>query len=261
VQVVEAPEFTLVGLHARVETNTGATKLNTALCEAPFRLTVTVALWELLTVPAVAVNVVELALAGTVTDAGMVSKALLSESVTTDPPAGAAWFRVTVQVVEPPEFTLVGLHARLETSTGATRFTVAVLTPPFRVATTLTLWFVVNVPAVAMKLAPLDAAGTVIDEGIVNRGLLSESATLAPPMGAAWFSVTEQVVEAPAGMLVGVQLNDAKTREEMIVTVPLLPVVDIAIPVAELLSVLVTLIEVPIVVGDIVAVRTATTPS
>jgi hypothetical protein len=34
-----------------------------------------------------------------------------------------------------------------------------------------------------------------------------------------------------------------------------------AIPAAELLSVLVTLIVVPIVVGDIVAVRTATTPS
>jgi hypothetical protein len=70
--------------------------------------------------------VAEVAPAATVTEAGTVSEALLSERATTLPPVGAAWFRVTVQVVDAPEFTLVGLQARLVTSMGATRVKVAV---------------------------------------------------------------------------------------------------------------------------------------
>jgi hypothetical protein len=73
------------------------------------------------TVPAVAVNVAEVLFAATVTDAGTVSDALLLASPTALPPDGAAWLRVTVQVLPAPEFTLVGLQARAETSVGATK--------------------------------------------------------------------------------------------------------------------------------------------
>ena len=59
-------------------------------------------------VPAVAEKLAEVAPAATVTEAGVVSKVLLSETVTEVPPLGAAWFRVTVQVAAAPEFRVAG---------------------------------------------------------------------------------------------------------------------------------------------------------
>ncbi len=46
----------------------------------------------------------------TVTEAGTVRAALLSDRVTAVPPVGAAWERVTVQLEEPPETTVIGLQ-------------------------------------------------------------------------------------------------------------------------------------------------------
>ena len=68
----------------------------------------------------VALKVAEVAAAATVTDIGTVSAALLSESVTAAPPAGAALVKVTVQVLEALGPKLVGLQAREETETEAT---------------------------------------------------------------------------------------------------------------------------------------------
>jgi hypothetical protein len=48
---------------------------------------------------AVALKVAVVAPVATVTDTGTLSKALLLPSVTLDPPAGAVWVRVTVQVL------------------------------------------------------------------------------------------------------------------------------------------------------------------
>ena len=89
VQVVDAPEFTLVGLQARAETSMGAARLKVVLWEARFRVAVMVADWVVVIVPTVAVKVVEVLLAGTVTDAGTVSAVLLLESATALPPVGA----------------------------------------------------------------------------------------------------------------------------------------------------------------------------
>jgi hypothetical protein len=66
------------------------------------------------TEPAVAVKVAVVAPAATVTEAGVVKAALLSESVTTEPPAGAARDKVTVQVELEPEATLAGEHCSFE---------------------------------------------------------------------------------------------------------------------------------------------------
>jgi hypothetical protein len=85
----------------------------------------------------VAVKVAVEAAAATVTEAGTVSTTLLSESVTKVPPAGAALERVTVQVLVPPEFKLVGEQAREERVTAATRLMVAVWKTPLRVAVTM----------------------------------------------------------------------------------------------------------------------------
>ena len=59
------------------------------LWEARFRVAVMVADWVVVIVPTVAVKVVEVLLAGTVTDAGTVSAVLLLESATALPPVGA----------------------------------------------------------------------------------------------------------------------------------------------------------------------------
>ena len=83
-----------------------------------------VALALLLIVPVVAVKVAEVAAAATVTDAGTVKVELVFDRVTLAPPAGAAWVRVTVQVLEELWPRLVGLQDRVETVTGATRLTV-----------------------------------------------------------------------------------------------------------------------------------------
>ena len=64
------------------------------------------------------VNCAVVAPAATVTLAGVVAAELLSESVTTIPPEGAAELSVTVPVVEPPPITLVGLRLTEESNAG-----------------------------------------------------------------------------------------------------------------------------------------------
>ena len=73
----------------------------------------------------VALKVADVAAAATVTEAGTVSVELVLVSVTLAPPVGAAWVKVTVQVLEEFCPRLVGLHASDETRTGARRLTVA----------------------------------------------------------------------------------------------------------------------------------------
>ena len=72
----------------------------------------------------VALKVAVIAAAATVTDAGAVRVALVLVRVTAAPPVGAAWVRVTVQVLDAFGPRLVGLQASDETST-ATKLTVA----------------------------------------------------------------------------------------------------------------------------------------
>ena len=78
----------------------------------------------------VALNVAELRPASTVTDAGAVKVGFEFVRVASAFPAGAAFVRVRVQVVDPLGPMLVGLHASDDTNTAATRFTVALLELP-----------------------------------------------------------------------------------------------------------------------------------
>ena len=88
---------------------------------------------------AVALKVAVVAPAATVTDAGTVSEALLLASVTPDPPVGAVWVSVTVEVLTARCHRLVGLQARVDTSTGASRLIVVVCELLPRVAVTVAL--------------------------------------------------------------------------------------------------------------------------
>jgi len=88
---------------------------------------------------AVALKVAVLEPAATVTDAGTVSDVLLEPSVTVEPPVGAGWERVTLQVLTPLWPRLVGLQATLEMRTWAKRLMVAVGELVPRVAVTVAL--------------------------------------------------------------------------------------------------------------------------
>ena len=66
-------------------------------------------------VPAVAWNVAAVPPAPTVTEPGTVNAMLLSARLTTVPPLGAGNDSVTVQVVDPPEAIVLGLHCSDET--------------------------------------------------------------------------------------------------------------------------------------------------
>jgi hypothetical protein len=76
------------------------------------------------------------------------------------------------------------------------------------VAVTVALELLVMVPVIAMKVADVAAAATVTEAGTVRVVLEFERVTLAPPVGAAWVSVTVQVLDELAPMLEGLQLRD-----------------------------------------------------
>jgi hypothetical protein len=63
-------------------------------------------------------------------------------------------------------------------------------------------------PAVAVKEAELDAAGTMTEAGTEITPPLLESVTETPPAGAAALSVTVQVLEPPAAAVVGLQPSE-----------------------------------------------------
>jgi hypothetical protein len=130
---------------------------------------------------------------------------------------------------------------------------------PFRVAVMVALWFVVRTPAVAMKVAELAPAGTVTDAGIVSGALLSDSVMVAPEEAAS-FKLTVQVVEAPEATVPGLQLKDVKLSGTTVVIVP--PVAVMASALADWVApnALAMPIYVAVVLGEIVAVTTATTP-
>ena len=86
---------------------------------------------------------------------------------------------------EAPELMLVGLQDRPVTSMGATRVRLAVWEELFSVAVRVALWVVVNVAAVAVKVAEVAAAGTMTEAGTVRAELLLARVTVLPPVGAA----------------------------------------------------------------------------
>jgi hypothetical protein len=80
----------------------------------------------LLKVLAVALNVVEVDPVAMIAEVGILSAALLLDNDTVAPPAGAALFKVIVQVLVAVGDKVVGLQASEDTSTGATRLRLAV---------------------------------------------------------------------------------------------------------------------------------------
>ncbi len=131
-----APPTTEVVETATEETVRARSFIVVVFADAP-RLAVRVAVCADRIDPAVAVKLAAVAPAAIVTEAATGSSVLLLESDTDAPSVGAALRIVTVQVVTPAEFRLVGLQLRADTNTGAARLMVAVFDCPPSVAVTV----------------------------------------------------------------------------------------------------------------------------
>ncbi len=181
-----------------------ACKLIHALSDVPFNKAVTIAVWSLETAPALAVKLAAVEPAGTITDGGTVSAAALLDSATATPPAPAELDSVTVHVEVPPAARLVGVQDKEPTKTGATSDIVICELPLYEAVTTA-IWFVVNVPAVAIKFASVAPAATFTVAGTVSAAALLDSVTVIPPELAACDRVTVQAAVAPGVRLAGLQ--------------------------------------------------------
>ena len=131
-----------------------------------------VALSLALNVPAVAVKLAAVALAGTVTDAGTVRFALLEDSVTDVPPVGAALESVTVHEVLALDARLEAVHVRDDRLAEANSEIMRGAELPLSEAVIMALALEVIVPAVAVKLAVVALAGTMTEAGTVRFALL-----------------------------------------------------------------------------------------
>ena len=137
-------------------------------------------------------NVAVVAFAATVTDTGAVKAGdPLFANVTTAPPAGAAWDRVTVHVALPFEDRLAAVQESALIVTSACNVTVAVVVVPFNVAVRVAVRVADTVPVEMLNVAVVAFAATVADAGTVSAGeALFVKVTTAPPVGAACASVT-----------------------------------------------------------------------
>jgi hypothetical protein len=102
------PPTTVVGFKV-IDATCGGLSVSVAVFVTPLRVAVMVTVVAAPTETLVTVNVALVAPAGTVTLAGVVVDALLSDNVTAAPPVGAGPSSVTVPVEEVPPVTVAGL--------------------------------------------------------------------------------------------------------------------------------------------------------
>jgi hypothetical protein len=119
VDVPGAP--TIAGEQDRPLSNTPAVRFTGVLALYPFKVAVNAAVWLLLTVPAVAVNVPLLAPVAIVILGGTTNATVLLDKVTAAV-LDAAWFSVTMQVALCPVPSIPGAQLTPESCTSATRF-------------------------------------------------------------------------------------------------------------------------------------------
>jgi hypothetical protein len=138
VQVLDALLPSVDGAQERDVSCAGALTVRTKVCEALFRVAVSVTFWFEFTAATVASKVVLLCPTVIVALPGTVTLALLLERAMVAPPDGAAAVRTTVQVAVPGAFTVAGEQLKLLSWAGATRLSVAGWLWPLRVAVMVT---------------------------------------------------------------------------------------------------------------------------
>jgi hypothetical protein len=143
----------------------------------------------------------------------MLAALLLSDSVTTNPPAGAAAVNATIPCDELPPTTDEGLTDTPDSAAGAgdedgvTIIGAERVTPPHVPEIVDDVEAVTDVVA-TVKLAVVEPAATVTLAGTEVAVELSESETSAPPLGAAALSVTVPLDELPPTTLLGLTDTD-----------------------------------------------------
>jgi len=189
-----------------------------AVLATPPRAAVIVTVVEDVTERVVTVNAALVEPATTVTLAGTVATlVLLLESVTTAPPEGAGPLRVTVPCDDTPPVTLVGLRASDDSVPAPAEpgFTVSVAKRPVpKPALMLTDVTTVTADVLIGNVALVAPAATATSSGTLAAGLLLDSATTAPPVGAGLLKVTVPVAPAPAVTLVGLRVSERSNVTE-----------------------------------------------
>ena len=140
-----------------------------------------------------AVKVTELAPPATLAEAGTEMIGLLEATVTTLPPGGAGWLRLTMQVLVLPVGILLGEHCSADNRFGATSVNAVVCVDPFKEAVMVAVWVLVMVLAVAVKVAVVSPAATVTLCGTDRSALLEVRDTAVPPAGAVPLRETTQL--------------------------------------------------------------------
>ncbi len=132
-------------------------------------------------------NVLLLAFAATVTDAGAVKAVdALLVSATTEPPAGAICESVSVQVVPLFDPNVVAIHPKDVIVAGDWRDMVAEAEVPFREAVKVAVWLTDTLPVEILNVPVVAFPATATEAGAVKAGdALLASVTTAPPAGAA----------------------------------------------------------------------------
>ncbi len=161
---------------------------------------------EVLTVPAVTVNVVEVDPCGIVTLDGTLAAAVLELlSDTTAPPLPAAAVSVTVPVAVCPPEIVAGLTETLLRAPGSGLIVTpnVAFTPEYE-AVTVAVVEELTVPAVSVKVPEVEPCATVRLEGTLAAVALElESETTTPPLPAASVRVTVPVPVRPLVIVLG----------------------------------------------------------
>jgi len=138
VQLVALEAVKVVMMHCRelrVAGEADETTVRVIILLEPLRVAVMMGVWSEVTAAAVAIKVVEVAPAATVTAPGTVAAAvLLLERATVEPPEGAALERVTVQVVVEEAVRVMLAHCREAGAAAESNDRLEVASTPFRVA-------------------------------------------------------------------------------------------------------------------------------
>lgn len=182
-------------LALRVSLGAAAFNCSVKARETPLRLAVTVTVWAELTAETFAENAALVEPAGTVTEPGTTTAVELLERLTAIPPLDAAELSVTVQATVPePVMDELAQERALSAGWAGFNCTVKAAETPPATAVRVAACVELTAEAVAEKPALVEPAGTVTDAGTVRDVLLLLSVTMAPPLGAAAFSVTVQAL-------------------------------------------------------------------
>ncbi|MBK9170132.1 MAG: hypothetical protein IPM24_22085 [Bryobacterales bacterium] len=130
VHVAEAGVASDDGAQLRPESDSADARETDAVTVVPPAVADTVAEEALVTIPACAVKLADIAPGATAVEAGTLRSVEFEARVTVSPPAGAAFVSVTVQVEVPPALSGDGAHDTLEGSAGARRFNVTFCVSP-----------------------------------------------------------------------------------------------------------------------------------